>query len=647
MPDDHKTEPVNIANEMADHQELIVKPISINADVVSKEGRIRMVFVHPHLDCVLTETGFGLNADCRQVQEKVIRQSLDISQEQTRSESNQAPFLVFPELCIPFGMLAEIDEIIQATAWPTNSVVVGGLESVGITECARLLERSNNPDDCKGIWNIGSTFANLSITWIKASDGEVLKFVQPKLRPSGPEQARQGMYHGNFVLVYQTSGLSFLSLICFDCIAENHVTSSSEQILKALGEGAQAGQSVNLDLTLALQHNNNPEHPAFLEFARTILYGGGHKVNVADGAVAFINSAHSMHGRGHRRCHGRSGFYYRPVRWVAIPDDGPLEKVPETFALETPYASPPLKELVRARFREDGPCLHIFDYVVPSTVPPAAGAQKYPLDVATCYKILDDGKLEAGRQVPALWKVVFDWINEESTGSHVRFGCHSGLRTRIDELREQIRQQILTIEIDRLGEIVDLLLIGFPEPNARPKLNPDSWQNKHDWFDDAHGQALIELLSVSVILGLIDEVILSISTKAFAGTVGKMYFVVLHGSGESSALQLQKKYQAWLKRTPWGESAGKVGLLILSRLERGGPTGDIAELIRPEYFKPSRQDEQTIPTAIRSKGRSILKVETKVYWHTAESLRTVLDSNELGQAVRELRGKLGDADPAR
>ena len=107
-------------------------------------------------------------------------------------------------------------------------------------------------------------------------DGYVLEFyVQPKLKPSGPEQATQGMYEGHDFLLFTTNRLSFGCLICFDSIAAvKAFTYSADALVQALTHNVPDGTSRNLNLLFVLQHNYRPEQIEFIQLAQKVLLEG-------------------------------------------------------------------------------------------------------------------------------------------------------------------------------------------------------------------------------------------------------------------------------------------------------------------------------------------------------------------------------------
>lgn len=179
----------------------------------------------------------------------------------------EAQVVVFPEFAVPSDSFLEVEDLLKAEGWPTNTVVVAGVEPISPTEFAKLLSGSSNPNGSNVLEYGAATFINFCVVWTKSADGTVRRYLQPKLKPSALEQARQGMYQGDFVLLFQGDLISFASLICFDCIGEAAHMMAAESLLESIAELAPHGSSINLGLVLVPQFNEYAEHPDFIRFA--------------------------------------------------------------------------------------------------------------------------------------------------------------------------------------------------------------------------------------------------------------------------------------------------------------------------------------------------------------------------------------------
>ena len=333
------------------------------------------------------------------------------------------------------------------------------------------------------------------------------------------------MYRGDDVLMFVSNKpdvVSFAVLICFDCIAMQGEKQMFEQLRVAAPETAD-NSSINWNLLFVPQYNEGPEHVEFLGFAESFLNRGGSIYNTADSAVAFVNAPAAKHGRTVSGF-GRSSIFYRAGRWQSIGAKGPLDRVPGTYAIESLNPS-----LMRARFREDGPSVHRFSFLKPWETVKNSGSSRLPLINARSKKVSQIGDLAEWKNVPALTKVFGDWLREDLASGDAAFIGKTSIEDEYSHIRKQLFWSDARTD-ERLGRIVDLLLLGFLAPCRRPEINPDHWQQLAEkWYDDDHGQAIVHFAVVSSLLQLLDSVSFSDSSPLCSGSCGTMYFVVIDG----------------------------------------------------------------------------------------------------------------------
>jgi hypothetical protein len=598
-----------------------------------------MVFMHPHLSLTNSDTGFSLSNACPTNQTRSIRDSLALAKHGTGGASSYASFLVQPEFSIPWAMVPEIEDYLAKNEWPRNTIIISGIEPVSMDNFAQLLAKSDNPPEAKKLSGQAAKFANFCCIWIKDQSGKLLRFVQPKLRPSAPEQAAQSMYEGDFVLLFQAELLSFLCLLCFDAIAEEAFGSLASRLIEGVSQLATKGQSVNLDLLFVPQHNEYAEHPEFLRFAQTILTKAGPKVRTDTCAVVYLNSASNSSGRS-RHTFGRSSIYYRVGVWRPVPDAGPISIVPFTFALESPKGVE--KWLVRARFREDGPCVHHFDYVIPSLAGGSAGSTSYPLADACCHAIASDGSVGKGVSVSALQKVFFDWVVRKVDPLDARLASPSGeINSFVADMYNSLREELSGISLERIAQLLDILFVAFEPPIKGPRINPDAWQKEPvNWYGEPHGQALLEMVSVAVVLGLIDKISVNPAVPSHSGKMGGVFFAIVDGEGMRKWADVLRAYFQLARSLPMVETIGKSNLVVLTRLISGGTNTGDAEEITPENYGLTALDESSLPTGLQAKPEDILSTKTRWYWHEITSLRRALDHTTKVEAENFLRGRL-------
>ncbi len=553
-------------------------------------------------------------------------------------------FVVFPEFALSFDAVPQVEETIKSAACPPNTVVISGTEWLDFAQYSDLLKTSANPEPIKSKYPDQGLYVNPVIIWIKTADNILERYIQPKLRPSRIESASQAMYCGEDVILFASNKpevVSFAVLICFDCIANDGQRPMFDQLVDGAPDTA-ADSSINWHMLLVPQYNDEPEHPDFLDFAASFLNRGGSTYNTADSAVAFVNASAPAYGRS--VCgFGRSSIFYRAERWQSIPPKGPLTVIPDTYALEKLNAN-----LMRARFREDGPCLHRFSFLKPWKVLRESGSSRIPLRTARSRNVKPDGTLDKWQHVAVMPKVFCDWLQEDLAGTDAAF---SG-KLSISEEYGDVRKTLLAFQTstpERLDQVMNLLLLGFRDPHLAPEINPDLWQKPYnEWRDDDHGQAIVQFAATSSLLRLLGNVRFYQDSAICSGTCGTLHFVVIDGWNNCRPDFLIQQYLDWLADNPIGDLVGKHIVLILTRTTTVylNTDGNIAELVTSHTDVASKRDEATLSSInpeLISSPDSITSDTTKIFKHFASVLRQALEKDSKPQAERFLRERLTNA----
>jgi hypothetical protein len=199
---------------------------------------------------------------------------------------------------------------------------------------------------------------------------------------------------------------------------------------------------------------------------------------------------------------------------------------------------------------------------------------------------------------------------------------------------------------ERIGQILDLLLLGFGGYCCRPDVNPDSWQRPvANWRDDTHGQAITELAAVCSLLQLVGVVDARGDSDVATANLGRLLLVVLDGDNRRTHNYLLAKYLEWLKTHSWRHSVGKSTLIIMTRVSSQLLRSTIAEEVEVDIADLSANDEQIlsgISGELSNPTEAITNDQTKVFKHFASILRDALDREtkaEAGQFVKECLGK--------
>ena len=137
-----------------------------------------------------------------------IRRTLEISKARPHGRA-KTHFTLFPEYGIP-GLpgVAIVDGALNAADWPNGTIVMGGLTALTKGEYTTLLAMANTTVNVatNGAAQVkASEWVNCSVFWVKAADGVVYKWVQPKIYPAWPELKvnYKNMFRGSSIFVFR------------------------------------------------------------------------------------------------------------------------------------------------------------------------------------------------------------------------------------------------------------------------------------------------------------------------------------------------------------------------------------------------------------------------------------------------------------
>ncbi|MFO8088569.1 MAG: hypothetical protein R6U13_01920, partial [Desulfatiglandaceae bacterium] len=320
---------------------------------------------------------------------------------------------LFPEYSVPgVAGVSIINDRISEPDWPNESIIVAGVHGISKSEyadlCAMLgavVSHSNAPASVPD-----DQWVNCAVTWVKARDGAVGKWVQPKIRPAWPEMkvSCSDMFRGTTIYVfegrYEPSGYPcrIVTFICFDWVAAVAGSTVWREFLSQLNE---IKTQSDLDWVFVIQHNTGPNHPSFLNNTYQFLTDTSYAFIHRDKAtIIHANTAVSREpvrtGRG-----GFSACVFSPSAQLECDCHRPTVCT-QPISLR---GSDILKRCKDVVFREMGECIHIFTIRIPRFAGPDATDKALPLPTAGVYATRDtpDPRLCNG-PVPAAVK----WIND-------------------------------------------------------------------------------------------------------------------------------------------------------------------------------------------------------------------------------------------
>ena len=380
--------------------------------------QVGMVIAQPHipLESLTATEPFRCTEQAKPHRLAMLTETLNVS----RAAGNHAPmthFTVFPEYSIPgLDGIARIDNVLRSNDWPAATVVIGGTDALELTQYAELLQDSqthvdtdrNGPDQVPL-----NAWVNCAIIWVKAANGTVERWIQPKLYPAWTELNvhHQQMFRGRSVYVFKgllQNGVPFRfsTLVCFDWIATISDRTPSHWILADLHHQADGGQ-LPISWLFVIQRNEKPSHDTFLT-AVTSFFNQTEFPNATrhNACLVFSNTAGKPEP-GRTDTFGGCSIVLSPQSLFKKPNGLPTfsaggAKFRDGSSLLLAY-----KDFY---FRERGACIHSFSQINPGSVTPGPAGRTYAVEDARVWPISDEVE---PRAPAALVPAPIKWIHDE------------------------------------------------------------------------------------------------------------------------------------------------------------------------------------------------------------------------------------------
>ena len=456
------------------------------------EDKVRMTIAQPYLgEGVLTsEEPYRVATESTERQMDIVNRTIDIA-----SEKN-ADFTVIPEYSVP-GVegVAVIEEHLGSEAWQPGMILIGGIDGLSKEEYSSLVEADQTYVDGLNRQELvrDDQWVNCCITWVKSSDGRLLRWIQPKLWPAEPEQStqHQRMFQGKSMFLFRglrTNGevFTFGTMICFDWIAPTNPTPAQHMLAEA-HRTAGASQTP-ITWVFVIQHNEKPSHFEFLkkvvDFFRDPSYANATR---NDTCLIFANTA-GRSDPGSCDTHGTSGLVLSPRAPINTQRGLP------TFAHDgRRYRGKSEGILVGARcadvvLRESGECIHSFDQVNPSRIQPGAAGKSYAVKNASVHAARGGGHILApGIPVAAAVK----WVNDQFDNMSTSTPAHAA------ELEEElISNRGSVVSALRHSDSKDLdVAVRLATPGSSE--NPDEW-SKSEGDGLSHVVCSLQIVAMGV-----------------------------------------------------------------------------------------------------------------------------------------------------
>jgi hypothetical protein len=384
---------------------------TIELSVVLPSDDMRLVMMQPYITLDTQTEPFVWPEAVRDRQLDRVRRTLSIA------KNVGAQFTLLPEYSVPgLAGIQVIDDEVADDRWHSDSIVIAGIDGLNREEYRQLCSLPNTVVDQRNDPSrIGENeWINCAIICAKSSDGAVIKWVQPKITPSWPEEAivANQMFRGKTVFLFEAKFANetqchFMTLICFDWIGSEAGNGLLWEILKTADHDSNPIRK-DMNMLFVLQHNPKPNHPMFLENARRYFDEQTQFPFIprTQGAVVFANTAGGSEPGKHQE-YGSSAIVFSriaPYDSTACPPSGAVM----TNKLRN---SETLRGFKESLLRESGPCIHSIRLTLPQFINLGPGGRALPIKGADVYAIdhgLDDRRTP-GAPVPAIVK----WINDE------------------------------------------------------------------------------------------------------------------------------------------------------------------------------------------------------------------------------------------
>jgi len=385
-------------------------------NVTLPSDRVGMVIVQPHLSLTDVEP-YRCKTQAKPQQLAMISETLDVSRA-ARHGASRTHFTIFPEYSIPAPEgIALVEAALQAPEWPNATIVIGGTDALSKVEFATL---ANTPGTHLDLTHNGldrvanNAWINCGITWVKAGDGTIERWLQPKLSPAWPELNvhYQHMFRGNSVFAFRGSfdnqtKYRFCSLVCFDWIAMVEHKKIWQWVLEDLqAQAEQAQAELSLSWLFVVQSNPKPSHDTFLtEVSRFFDQNTVPSVRRDRACLLFANGAGNCKpGRADK--YGNTSLVFPPQTLFTQPDCSPTFSTGGArFRSSTVLSA--YRDFV---FRERGACIHSFLQVNPNSVTAGAGGRTIAVENPFVFPL--GGTID--RRVPSdSVAACIKWLNDE------------------------------------------------------------------------------------------------------------------------------------------------------------------------------------------------------------------------------------------
>ncbi|MGO4660073.1 hypothetical protein AB4Z34_35740, partial [Ensifer sp. 2YAB10] len=331
--------------------------------------------------------------------------------------ADRTHFTIFPECTLPgLAGVARVTAAMQAADWPTDTVVIGGVDGLTKDQFVELVQQPNTIYDSVGnrLDRVQAhQWVNCVVIWAKLSTGEVRSWVQPKLSPAWVELDvnYMSMYRGRSIYVFKGTHSNadvpyqFATLLCFDWIGATDAKRMWEWLLEGIATRAgELGGILPLTWLFVAQCNPLPSHASFMGQVGNFFDPARFpRVSRDETCLVMANVA----GKG---APGKSERFGQSSVIVTSRFERP-KCMPTYGNGGAPQRGAGILENFRdAVFRERGACIHSFLVIHPSALPPGSAGRRFALREATVHPF--NGVVDPRAPSGAVAAVI-KWVNDE------------------------------------------------------------------------------------------------------------------------------------------------------------------------------------------------------------------------------------------
>lgn len=454
----------------------MVAVLEVDLDVGVPRGNVAMVVAQPHVVFVNQEPFTWAPGE----QERALACIDDTLAVSLRCPhgGEKTHFTIFPECTVPgLDGVDRIATAMQAMNWPTETIVIGGVDGLTKDQFAELVGRPNTTYDLDGnsLDRIQAhQWVNCVVTWAKLSTGEVRSWVQPKLSPAWVERnvRYMSMYQGRSIYVFKGihSNVNvpylFATLLCFDWIGSTGAKRMWEWLLEGIATRAgEQGGILPLSWLFVAQCNPAPSHPSFMGQVGPFFDSTKHPRVARDETCLVMANVAGKATPGKADDFGQSAVIVTPTRF-STPGCMP------TYGNGgTPQRGGIILENFRdAVFRERGACIHSFLVTHPLALPPGSAGRQFAVSEPTVHPFngVDDPRAPRGT-VPAVVKWMNDELDEPSKSLATKY-THAPLTSVVGAAHQRTVSELRTLRADALGNTVNFASL------TACKGTPDEWK---------------------------------------------------------------------------------------------------------------------------------------------------------------------------